>query len=248
MKFVSICIFASVVLSACGSSKGSGGDSISPAQSKAVGADGQCTAAVIRDTEKLTTESVAYLSKVADLAVETLDDSKKVDTMRRQETLNNELQATVQAYRSTYGSFTCQYIENGYLMKLDPTPLYKVTDELSKPIEVQKSTAIGKDGECTPELKTDYKELTVKLKAPLSAMMGAISRGMNKINAGQSGAAEIAIAKAESQNALDLVVAFRSKYQTFACNIIDEDGQTQVLSSDEFDQQIQKLRDQISKL
>ncbi len=251
LKLLPFCFLVSSFITACGSSdspKLAPASRTPPGQSKAIGANGMCTDAVVTEADALQTMSVEMIKNVSTTFGDLGDETKIEEATKKQEAELAKFTKRVQTFRETYGNFTCSFYKNGSTMRLNPSALYRAVDDVAAKA-APKSNPIGKDGDCTPEFTADHNAMTKSISANLGSMGAALRGILSKQRTGESALEEIAEMKRVGREAVAAGRNFRTKHPgVFTCNLTDEKGVKKVVDSVQLDIEMERLRDNLSRM
>ncbi len=244
MKFTSVCLLTfALFLTACADNK-----SAAPAPTKvARDANGNCTPEVKADLKEVLELNQTFLGRLAGELEDMADESKKDAAHQRVEGMTNELKAKIEGFRQTYGDFTCRDENSG--QQISSAPLYKIIDDMNAKLNEPQKVPIAKDGECAAGFTADHKKMQRDSMTHLKALMENLPIVMRKVQSGLDSTAEQNLIRDASRGALGLIEGFRAKYPgEYACNLINERGEPQVVSSEEMDKVIREMRTNLNKL
>lgn len=249
MKIVSMCLLSLLLgLTACDKSGRKAG---APHKKVATDEQGNCTQDVRNDLQALDQKAQTYLQELATVMTDLADDSKKVAAEKRLERAIQTYRTDLETFRNTYGQFSCYNPNSG--KTIEPSAIYKSLDslnaEMNKLKNPQTYPPAARDGECSPEMTEDYKQMSQQAKPLASDVMNAMATWMRKVQAGQDGSAETAILRRSAQGLIILNEDFRRKHPgDFKCSLTNYDGKRKIVSSEEMDKNIRDLRLNIDKL
>lgn len=243
----------SLTLTACGGggdSKDGGPAAGTVVKKNAVHPNGTCTQDVLDDLKTLTELMQREMQgMMADLRDGVSKKTDPAETERLTRARNKTMSDAIDKLQETYGEFKCTAYANGQSTVIDSTEIYEAGKKMKmSPKDVapapQKVGPTGADGECPAEFSADYRVMGQQVRVPMAEMLDATSQIMGNLRGDQS--ANVARIKRAGRQALSIFEGFRAKYPgEYVCNVALENGTKTVVSSQDMDEHIGKIRAQV---